>query len=71
MTIDTKRFRVGEDTKVRLDKWPTDVKALYRSKADYESRLEEHVEKLRELQPVLYADDRYALLVIFQAMDAA
>jgi PPK2 family polyphosphate:nucleotide phosphotransferase len=33
--------------------------------------LEGNVEKLAELQERLYADDRYSLLAIFQAMDAA
>ncbi len=34
-------------------------------------RLKEVVGELAELQEVLYADDRYAILCIFQAMDAA
>ena len=36
-----------------------------------ERRLTECVEEIAELQQVLYAHDRYALLLIFQAMDAA
>jgi PPK2 family polyphosphate:nucleotide phosphotransferase len=64
-------YRVEEGTKVWLDKRPTEVKKYYKSKADYEALLADHVATLRKLQPVLYADGRHALLVIFQAMDAA
>lgn len=36
-----------------------------------EKELEECVEQISELQRKLYADDRYAVLLVFQAMDAA
>jgi PPK2 family polyphosphate:nucleotide phosphotransferase len=71
MKIDTDDYRVREDSKVKLDKSPTNVRPYYKSKAHYEQLLSEHVDKLRELQPMLYAHDRHALLIIFQAMDAA
>ncbi|MGZ5090251.1 MAG: ADP-polyphosphate phosphotransferase [Burkholderiales bacterium] len=71
MKIDTDDYRVREDSKVKLDKWPTHVSAYYKSKAHYEQLLSEHIDKLRELQPMLYAHDRYALLIILQAMDTA
>ena len=41
------------------------------SKRDNEKVLEEHVAKLAKLQGKLYADKRYALLLVFQALDAA
>jgi PPK2 family polyphosphate:nucleotide phosphotransferase len=47
------------------------VKPIYRSKQHYQRLLANHVEQLSKLQRLLYASDRYALLVIFQAMDAA
>ena len=71
MKIDADRFRVRPGEQVRLKKWPTRVKPFYASKAESEELLARHVEKLAELQNLLYADDRYALLLIFQAMDAA
>lgn len=71
MKIDTSRFRVKEGDKVRLKDWKTDVKPLYESDEDYEETLAKHVQKLADLQNLLYAHDRYALLLIFQAMDAA
>jgi PPK2 family polyphosphate:nucleotide phosphotransferase len=71
MAIDIKPFRVGEGHKVRLADWPTRVKPVYKSKGDYKKQLAEHVERLSAQQTLLYAQDRFALLVIFQAMDAA
>jgi PPK2 family polyphosphate:nucleotide phosphotransferase len=63
--------RVREGSAVDLKKRPTLVDPLYDSKDDYQSLLARHVGRLSDLQNVLYADDRYAILVIFQAMDAA
>jgi PPK2 family polyphosphate:nucleotide phosphotransferase len=71
MKIHTKHFRVREGKTVRLKDWPTRVKPYYRTKSEYERMLSEHIEKLSARQAVLYAHDRYALLLIFQAMDAA
>jgi len=69
--IDTKKFRVDAGQKVNLKKWPTAVKPVYKSKKQYHKVLETQVEALSELQRVHYASNRYALLLIFQAMDAA
>lgn len=41
------------------------------SKQDAKDQLAQDVEKLSELQSMLYAQDRYSILIIFQAMDAA
>ena len=71
MAIDTSRFRVPQGKRVDLKKWSTNVKPFYTSKDHYRSLLAEHIEKLSERQNMLYAHDRYALLLIFQAMDAA
>ena len=51
--------------------WPTIVKPFCKSKKRYQELLEEHVEKLSSLQQLHYASNRYALLLIFQGMDAA
>lgn len=64
-------YRVKPGAKVDLDKWPTRIKPLYASKADYLERLGAGTRHLSTLQDKLYAYDRYAILVIFQAMDAA
>ncbi|HEU5395983.1 MAG TPA: ADP-polyphosphate phosphotransferase [Verrucomicrobiae bacterium] len=71
MKIDSDDFRVRPDERVNLGKWPTSVKAYYESKEDYAEVLAEHTKKLSERQGLLYAGDQYALLLIFQALDAA
>src|SRR5216684_2166661 len=71
MKIHIKEFRVREGDKVQLKAWPTRVKPCYKSKHHYESLLAEHVGKLSARQSLLYAQNQYALLLIFQAMDAA
>jgi PPK2 family polyphosphate:nucleotide phosphotransferase len=71
MPIRPRDYRVDEDAKVRLKRWPTRVEPYYRSQEEYEKLLAEHIEALRELQDKHYAFNRYALLVIFQGMDAA
>jgi len=71
MKINPQEFRVIESKRVDLKKCPTIVKPYYKSKDQYKTILERHIEELSEMQNVLYADNRYALLLIFQAMDAA
>ena len=62
---------MSPDVTVKLRKWPTRVKPYYRSTAEYEQRLAEHVAQLSAHQQLLYAANSYAILLIFQAMDAA
>ena len=71
MKIDPDEFRVRPGEKLRLKKWPTRVKPYYASEEQYQKRLAEQGEQLSSLQSLLYASNRHALLVIFQAMDAA
>ncbi len=71
MKIHTKPFRVEEGASVNLKEWATRVGPFYESKVDYKKILEEHIAELRSLQGLLYAHNRYSLLLIFQAMDAA
>ena len=71
MKIRSTDFRVEEGHKVNLDKWPTAVEPIYESKNQYQKLLGGHVDQLSSLQQLLYASNDYALLLIFQAMDAA
>ncbi len=71
MKIDPSDFRAEEDKKVHLSQWPTLTKKVYRSKHDYEDLLADHVHRLDKQQRLLYASNCYAVLLIFQAMDAA
>ena len=71
MKIKSKDFRVREGDEINLQKWPTNVEPVYKSKDHYHKLLGEHVAQLSSLQQLLYASNRYAVLLIFQAMDAA
>jgi len=71
MKINSKKFRVREGDKVNLKKWPTLVDPVYKSKEQYQKLLGEHVAELSSQQQLLYASNRHAVLLIFQAMDAA
>ena len=71
MKINIKDFQVTEGQKVELKKRPTIIKPFYKSKDQYQEVLVRHIEELSGMQNILYADNRYALLLIFQAMDAA
>ena len=71
MNIDAAPFKVRESDEVDLGRWATKVKALCRSKKVYHQLLQDHVEQLSDRQRLLYASNRHALLVIFQAMDTA
>jgi PPK2 family polyphosphate:nucleotide phosphotransferase len=71
MKVRAKDFRVTEGGAVDLKKWPTKVDPVYKSRKQYHKLLEQHVEQLSSQQQLLYADNRFAILLIFQAMDAA
>ena len=71
MKINSKDFRVREGDGVDLKKWPTKVDPVYKSKEEYQELLRGHVGQLSSQQQLLYASNRYAVLLIFQAMDAA
>ncbi len=69
--LDSAKFRVRPGHGWRLTNSPTATRPYYNSKADYRKQLEERTQELASLQSLLYAHNRYALLIIFQAMDAA
>ena len=70
MKINSKNFRVRPGAKLKLTEWPTKIKPFCKSKKRYKKLLEKHVEQLSSLQQLHYASHRYALLLIFQGMDA-
>ena len=71
MKLDLDALRIREGEHVNLGKRPALVDPVYSSKKEYKEMLASHVDELSKLQQVHYADNRYALLLIFQAMDAA
>src|ERR1700741_4357406 len=71
MRIRSRDYRALPQKTIKLEDWPTSVPPYFKSKQDYHSILDKHLEELQSLQNLLYAEDRHALLLIFQAMDAA
>lgn len=71
MKIKSDNYRVKPDDKVDLADWPTRVEPVFESKQQYQEILTEHVHSLSSRQEILYACNKYALLIVFQAMDAA
>jgi PPK2 family polyphosphate:nucleotide phosphotransferase len=71
MKINSRDFRVRPGEKVKLGNWPTTMKPICTTKKGYHKLLKEHVEELSALQQLHYASNHYALLLIFQGMDAA
>lgn len=70
MTL-TERYRVAPGARLSLAALDPADSAGLTDKNDAERRFEAHRDRLGELQEQLYAMDRWAVLVIFQAMDAA
>jgi len=71
MKIKPDDFRARDGAAIDLKKWPTKIKPVYESKEHYQELLQLHVARLSDMQQILYAAHDHALLVIFQAMDAA
>jgi len=71
MHIKSSDYRVRAAERVELKKWPTLVDPVYKSSEEYQDLLRKHIKALSAQQELLYASNRYAVLLIFQAMDAA
>ena len=67
----TENFQVPEGESLNLSDCPTGATGNYTEKSEAVKDLKHNVKRLRELQNMLYADDKNALLLVFQAMDAA
>ncbi|HYF38004.1 MAG TPA: polyphosphate kinase 2 family protein, partial [Prosthecobacter sp.] len=71
LKFEVDELRVPDGKAFRIAKAKTDVKPLYRDTEQYEKLIQQFREEIDELQQMMYAQDRYGLLLIFQAMDAA
>jgi PPK2 family polyphosphate:nucleotide phosphotransferase len=65
------KFQVKENSKVKLKSWPTLTEPVYKGDKDYKQLLADRVKRLSDQQSLLYASNQHAVLLIFQAMDAA
>jgi PPK2 family polyphosphate:nucleotide phosphotransferase len=66
-----RRHRVPYDGRFRIGNFDTDPPKGSGTEAKLEAELKQWVGRLDELQRKLFADERHALLAVFQAMDAA
>lgn len=71
MKYTTDDFLVKVGKRFKLKDMPTEIAPIFNDKADYKDKLQKHVEELSSLQNLLYGSDKYALLLIFQGMDAS
>ena len=69
--MDTTRFRVRPGEKVDLRRYDPADAGPFKNKGKAAGKLDRGIERLIDLQERLYAQDRWAVLLIFQAMDAA
>ena len=65
------KFVVKPGSKVDLSKIKTGYSGEYKSKSEANDVLRKNIQKMAELQDKLYAQNKFALLIVFQAMDAA
>jgi PPK2 family polyphosphate:nucleotide phosphotransferase len=66
----TQPFLVPPDTQIKLAEYDARYTGDYKKKGETKEELKKNVERLRELQQVLWAEYRHALLIVLQAMDA-
>jgi len=66
-----KKFKVDPNSKVKLDEIDAGYKGEHENKESANAELEKHVQRLRELQYLMYAENKRSLLIILQALDAA
>ena len=69
--MDYNKYLFPSDRSKKLSDFSTDDKNSFSSLNSAEEALKHGVERLSEIQNVLYAQDKFSLLIIFQAMDAA
>ena len=69
--MDLSHFKVPYNKKIKLSQYSTDSNSGVKDKSEGKKLLSDNINLLAELQDKLYAYDKYALLLIFQAMDAA
>ena len=62
-------YLVTPGSKPKLSQWKTDDTGPFKSKEDAAAPTQKNLEQLADLQELLYAEVKHAILVVFQAMD--
>lgn len=66
-----RKFRVGPNSKVKLDEIDAGYRGKYKDKDSVQSELEKYSQRLRDLQYLVYAENKQSILIILQGMDAS
>jgi PPK2 family polyphosphate:nucleotide phosphotransferase len=69
--MNTSRYVVRPGKRLKLKQHDTDDTGPFKDRDEAKGRLESGIERLVELQERLFAQDRWAVLLVFQAMDGA
>ena len=69
--MNVERYVVPAKGRFKLDDVDPDAHGSIASKSAAEAQLRKSVERLRRLQEILYAQDRWGVLLVLQAMDTA
>ena len=69
--IDYNKILAKPNTQISLKDYPTDYTGDFADKSAAKERQKQNLDEMQDLQDKFYAYDRYSLLLIFQAMDAA
>src|SRR3954467_8599705 len=70
-SMNEKNFLVPPDGEFKLSGYPPDFTGAYKKKEEAQSKLVKDVDRLAELQDVLYASQQYSVLIVLQGMDTA
>ncbi len=70
MNFDYSKFLIKEGNKVNLNEFPTLEDGGF-TKKSAQKEIKQNIKELKKLQEMFYADDRYSLLIVLQARDAA
>ena len=71
MSFDVSPFRFPQDKPFRIHKAKSKIDDVYDGDDDYRKKIERLRGQINDVQKQMYAHDRYAMLAVFQAMDAA
>lgn len=69
--MELSKLKIQDNSDFKLEAIKTHCTYDIDSKDEAKSQLEKNIEKMVELQDKLYADGKYGILIIFQAMDTA
>lgn len=71
LKIDPQDFYYDPEKNLPLSSFPNEISPLYEDKKAYKKLLEDYTDEIADLQNMMFAHDRYAVLLIFQGMDTA